>query len=174
MYFITLALVKSGIYSSVYKHNMYICTPVFIYTHTHTYILVTRASCSPEGQKAKKQSFWVCCLGFITDRSVWGFCWSQTLLRETLATQLSRHILQDHPVPVASVCHPGRSRAPRGTPISAVGQGNLTLQPGHGAPGTASMPPWHPLPAMGTGGKGLPAAASLRGAPGDGLMCVLR
>lgn len=74
---------------------------------------------------------------------MWGFCWSQTLLRETLANQLSKPMLQDHPVPVASVCQPGRPRAPRGTPVSAVGQGNPTLQPGHGAPGTASMPPWH-------------------------------
>lgn len=74
MYFITLALMKSGIYNSICKHNMYICTPVFIYTHTHTYTLVTWASCSPEGQRAKKQSFWLCCLESITgqDRSVCG------------------------------------------------------------------------------------------------------
>lgn len=105
---------------------MYICTPVII--HTHTYILVTWASCSPEGQRAKKQSFWVCAWGPSQT--------SQTLLRETLAIQLSKHILQDHP---------SQSCGPRGTLISAVGQGNPTLQPGHGAPGTASMPPWHPL-----------------------------
>lgn len=79
-------------------------------------------------------------LGSITERSVCGFCIVPDPLEGNLghpAEGTQRCILQDQPVPISYVCHPGtwacaggRSCAPRGTPISAVGQGNPTLQPG--------------------------------------------
>lgn len=123
---------------------MYICIPVVTYTHTHVYILVTWASGSPESQRAKKRSCWMWCLGSIREMRVCGFSVAPDAVEGNLGhppeqTQkcISQNILRNHPVPVAAVCHPGtwagaggRSRAPRGTPISAVGQGNPMLQPG--------------------------------------------
>lgn len=165
---------------------MYICIPVLIYTHTHTYILVTWAFRPPESQRAKKQSFWVWCLGSITEGSVHGFsvvpdpvegdlghpaeqtqrCISRTSSRITLC-----------PWPLCATVAAGLVQEaglvlPEGPQSLPWGKATPRCSQGHGAPGTASTPAWCPFPAMGTVEKG-PAAASFRGTPGDGLLCVL-
>lgn len=113
-----------------------------------------------------------------------GFAWPHTLLRRILAIQLNEHKGASSrtalcPWPLCAILPPG--------PVHEAGlmllEGPLSLpwgkatprcSQGHGGPGTASTPPWHPLRATGTCGKGRPAAAFLTGTPGDGLMCVLR
>lgn len=109
-----------------------------------------------------------------------GFALFQTLLRETLAIQLRKHKGASFritlcPWPLCAILAPGLVQeaglVPPEGPLSLPwGKATPCCSQGRGAPGTASTPPWHPVPATGTCGKWLPAAAYPRRTPEDGSM----
>lgn len=105
-----------------------------------------------------------------------GLAWSQTQLRETLAIQLSEHRSASSKTSsgitlclwlLCAILAPGLLQEaglvlPEGPQSLPWGKATPRCSQGHGALGTASTPPWRPLPATGTCGKGLPAAEHLR------------